>query len=92
MGRSQSKLKPEILEELLEITEFSEEEIIEWHRGFAKECPNNYLTIKEFKKVYERFFPQGDPAIFAEHVFRTFDLNQDRQIDFRYVRDSAISF
>ena len=70
MGRSQSKLKPELMEELLEITEFSEDEIYEWYRGFIKECPNNYLTIKEFKKVYETFFPDGDPAIFAEHVFR----------------------
>lgn len=84
MGRSQSKLKPEILEELLELTEFNEEEIADWYRGFSKECPNNYLTIREFKKVYERWFPQGDPTIFAEHVFRTFDLNRDGTIDFRY--------
>nr|XP_027200165.1 calmodulin-like protein 12 [Dermatophagoides pteronyssinus] len=76
-------IKPKMLEELLQITGFSAQEIFEWYQDFHKEYPQNHLTVREFKKLYANFFPSGDSNRFAEHVFRTFDLNNDGTIDFR---------
>uniref|UniRef100_A0A3Q0R3G3 Recoverin 3 n=1 Tax=Amphilophus citrinellus TaxID=61819 RepID=A0A3Q0R3G3_AMPCI len=84
MGNSKSgAVSKEILEDLKLNTKFSETEIVQWYENFKKQCPTGRITKEEFQTIYSKFFPDSDANTYAQHVFRSFDTNDDGTLDFK---------
>ncbi|CAH3026322.1 unnamed protein product [Porites evermanni] len=82
MGHKGSKLSQENIRELQQSTYFDKKELQKWYRDFMKDCPSGELKQEEFQKIYQQFFPFGDPSKFAAFVFKVFDKNSDGSINF----------
>eukprot|EP00116_Pleurobrachia_bachei_P013065 sb/3473327/ len=80
---SNSKLSPEELRELEDATYFDKKELQKWFREFMKDCPSGTLSKDDFVRIYQQFFPHGDPSQFASHVFKKFDSNANGCITFK---------
>ena len=52
MGKHNSKLAPEVLDDLTKNTEFNEAELKQWYKGFLKDCPSGILNLDEFQQLY----------------------------------------
>ncbi|XP_076137188.1 recoverin 2 [Alosa pseudoharengus] len=84
MGNSKSSaMSKEILEDLKLHTKFSENELAQWYENFQKTCPSGRINPEEFEAIYARFFPDSDAKTYAQHVFRSFDTNDDGTLDFK---------
>lgn len=84
MGKQNSK--PKDLNEFLNETAFTKDELQAWYGNFSKKYRTGSscsLTIDQFKNIYVDLFPNGDADLFAENAFRLFDVNNDEVIDFR---------
>ena len=70
------------LEFLKANTGYDESTIKQSHKTFLKECPNGRLTPDIFIDLYKRDIWRGNAEQYCEHVFRTFDTDQNGVIDF----------
>lgn len=77
---SKTRIPPEELSELLQITHFDQKELKKWYLGFIKDCPDGTLDKNQFIDLYSSFYASGNARKFASHVFRTFDVNADGKI------------
>ncbi|CAF0820913.1 unnamed protein product [Rotaria sordida] len=82
-GRSSKLLSEMEIQILLSITNFTREEILQWHEKFLADCPHGYMTRKEFILMYKSLCPTDDAERFAGHIFRAFDIDKSNTIDFR---------
>jgi len=71
------------LQELMNSTKFTKQEIKMMYRGFKQECPNGSVNEDTFKEIYEKFFPYGNATSYGHHVFKAFDVESTGSISFR---------
>lgn len=84
MGNSKSgAVSKEILEDLKLNTKFTETEIVQWYENFKRQCPTGRISEEDFQNIYSKFFPESDANTYAQHVFRSFDTNDDGTLDFK---------
>ncbi|XP_039670378.1 Kv channel-interacting protein 1-like isoform X1 [Perca fluviatilis] len=74
--------RPEGLDQLEAITNFSKRELQVLYRGFKNECPSGVVNEDTFKQIYSQFFPQGDASTYAHYLFNAFDTAQSGSIKF----------
>ncbi|CAI5757278.1 unnamed protein product [Candida verbasci] len=83
MGKAVSKLSKDDIKQLTDATYFDKRELQQWYKGFLRDCPTGQLSEEEFAKVYKQFFPFGDPTDYCHYLFRVFDLDGSKFVDFR---------
>ncbi|CAG7834489.1 unnamed protein product [Allacma fusca] len=91
--RRRHKLRKLVLEDLLKITKFNEDEIYEWYEAFLQAVPCGKMTYSIYQElVLKAVFRRGPEnaeasgAKLMHHLdlsFRQYDVNGDQTISFR---------
>lgn len=87
MGAGESIPQNE-LDHLIESTNFKKQELRRWYAKFIKDYPNGELNKPQFMEMYTKIFKAGNSTVLAEHIFRTFDKNNDGNISFKELMSS----
>ena len=85
VGNVQPELTDKVINNLVQRTKFSQQDIIDWWHGFLTDCPSGVLDKKKFIEVYQYRYPNGKAKKFCDHVFRTFHPDKKTHvIDFEH--------
>ncbi len=82
MGNKNRKMNSNIINELVETTHFTTDEMFSYYKEFIKNHPSGYMTPEEYKIFYSKLFP-SDVGKTCEYLFFNFDSNRDGMIDFK---------
>lgn len=84
MGAKKSKtsLTSEELDHLMKHTNLDRSTVKQWYSGFLRDCPTGKMNQDQFYSMYRMLIPEGNTEKFCEHVFRTFDTDNNGYIDF----------
>ena len=75
--------RKEDMEFLQRNTNYDEKTIIDFYAGFLADCPGGKLSPDTFCQIYSKCFPTGNATEFCDHVFRSFDTDNNGVIDFK---------
>eukprot|EP00092_Neocalanus_flemingeri_P032542 GFUD01035392.1.p1 GENE.GFUD01035392.1~~GFUD01035392.1.p1 ORF type:complete len:217 (+),score=57.06 GFUD01035392.1:66-653(+) len=75
MGSSKSKnlLRREDLEFLRSNTRYDKKTILEWHKGFVKDCPNGKMNPATLLDISSIFYSGQKAADFIDEIFDKYD-------------------
>ena len=84
MGLKQSKnlLNKESLEFLLSHTRYDEKTILEWKKGFDRDCPDGKMNPAKLLDISSVFYSQQKAADFIEEIFEKYDKENHGFISF----------
>lgn len=83
MGAAKSKGGESEVKELGLLTNFTPEELRKVYDDFSKKSPSGHMTRADFDAFYAKVFKADCDRRFLDHLFRTFDFNNDGQINFK---------
>lgn len=67
---------------LKRLTGLSQEELLSKQAEFQSKYPSGYLTRTEFREMAEKVMEEDEIPGFLTNVFKMFDSNKDRKLDF----------
>ena len=83
MGAKLAKLDEGEIGRLRAVTAFTENENQDWYRIYIREVPTGEMSKAEFVKIYQNFFPNGNPAPYCEFLFKRFHGSTSGSLTFK---------